>query len=94
MIHEAKAEDLKNLSRRGFLRMFGGTAASAVVAPTKTFVFFGDILRPRSTPIIPSFPQDILVGNSPWFMGVAGIIGIIPFLMGKSPEQIDALLKA
>lgn len=48
MIHIAKAGDeereAKGLSRRGFLRcLLGGAAAAA--APTKTFVFFGNILR-------------------------------------------------
>ena len=75
MIHVAKEEDLKKLGRRGFLRMFGTTAASAVVAPTKTFVFFGDIFRPR-TPAIPSFPkvEGLVLPPEWWMVGVAGMV--------------------
>lgn len=34
------------MDRRGFLRLLG-VGAAAAVAPTKTFAFFGGILRPR-----------------------------------------------
>lgn len=77
MIHIAKEEDLKKLSRRGFLSMFGTTAASVAVAPTKTFVFFGDIFRPR-TPVISPFPTVeglLLPPHVLMMMGVAGFIG-------------------
>jgi hypothetical protein len=76
MIHVAKEEDLKKLGRRGFLRMFGTTAASAVVAPTKTFVFFGDIFRPRM-PVIPPFPmtkEGMMLKPEWWMFGIAGIV--------------------
>lgn len=75
MIHVAKEEDLKKLSRRGFLRMFGTTAASAAVAPTKTFVFFGDILRPRKS-VIPPFPpvEGLKLPAEWWMLGVAGVV--------------------
>lgn len=75
MIHIANEEDLKKLSRRGFLRMFGTTAASAAVAPTKTFVFFGDIFRPR-TPVITPFPtvEGLVLPPQWWMLGVAGVM--------------------
>jgi hypothetical protein len=75
MIHIAKEEDLKKLSRRGFLNIFGTTAASAVVAPTKTFVFFGDIFRPR-TPVIHQFPkvEGLVLPPEWWMLGVAGMV--------------------
>lgn len=34
------------MNRRGFLRLLGGAVAAAV-APTKTYAFFGEILRPK-----------------------------------------------
>jgi hypothetical protein len=36
------------MDRRGFLRMLG-LGAAAVVAPAKTYAFFGNILRPKPT---------------------------------------------
>lgn len=88
MIYQAKEEDLKKLSRRGFLRMFSMTAASVAVAPTKTFVFFGDILRPRTTPIA-QFPTiEGLVIKPEWIlMGVAGMIFGMGLLM--TPGKIS-----
>lgn len=76
MIHIAKEEDLKKLSRRGFLSMFGTTAAAAVVAPTKTFVFFGDIFRPR-TPVIPPLPINglLLPAHLLLLGGIGAILG-------------------
>lgn len=37
---------VSQMDRRGFLRTLG-LAAAAAVAPTKTYAFFGGILRPR-----------------------------------------------
>lgn len=82
MIVEAKEEDLKKLGRRGFLRMFGSTAAAAVVAPTKTFVFFGDILRPKEQPIFTPPKDLILPFDIMGLVGVAGIMGAIILGMG------------
>lgn len=82
MIVEAKEEDLKRLGRRGFLRMFGGAAAAAIVAPTKTFVFFGDIFRPQA-PVIPAFPglPEGMVIKPEWILtGAVSMIGAL--LMG------------
>lgn len=87
MIHIAKEEDLKRLSRRGFLRMFGTTAASAAVAPTKTFVFFGDIFRPR-TLVIPPLPTiEGLLIKPEWLMMVAG--GIMGAALLLTPGKIS-----
>lgn len=87
MIYEAKEEDLKKLSRRGFLRMFGSTAASVAVAPTKTFVFFGNILRPKA-PVF-TFPK---IEGTPlppewWMLGVSGVIMGAALLL--SPGKIS-----
>lgn len=51
MIHIAKKGDeeleARGVSRRGFLRMLAGGAASAVMPmPTKSYFFFGGIHRP------------------------------------------------
>ncbi len=86
MIVEAKEEDLKKLGRRGFLRMFGATAASAVVAPTKTFVFFGDILRPKAPiiPATPAIPEGIMF-KPEWLIGGAVLIGAMLLSPGRLP---------
>lgn len=84
MIYQAKESDLKNLSRRGFLRLFGTTAATAVVAPTKTFVFFGDILRPKAPPIMQAIPKLEGIIKPEWFI-VAGIAAVGLLL---SPELL------
>lgn len=88
MIHVAKEEDLKKLGRRGFLRMFGTTAASAVVAPTKTFVFFGDIFRPR-TPVIPHLPtvEGIIIKPEWMLLGAVGMIGMMGLIL--TPGKIS-----
>lgn len=77
MIVEAREEDLKKLGRRGFLRMFGATAASAVVAPTKTFVFFGDILRPKEQPIFTPPQNLVLPPDIIGLMAIAGLMGAV-----------------
>lgn len=79
MIFVAKKGDeeieARRLSRRGFLRLAVGGAASVAV-PTKTYAFFGNILRtPAPTPfqphllaavgIIPILMGGILIGGSP-----------------------------
>lgn len=88
MIHVAKEEDLKKLSRRGFLRMFGTTAASVAVVPTKTFVFFGDIFRPR-TPVIPPFPKVEGLLLPPHLMGLIGVGGIMAAMLLLTPGKIS-----
>jgi len=39
---------MTDVNRRGFLRMLG-LGAAAAITPTKTYAFFGNILRPRPT---------------------------------------------
>jgi hypothetical protein len=87
MIVEAKEEDLKKLGRRGFLRMLGATAASAVVAPTKTFVFFGDILRPREQPVWTPPNNLVLTANMLQLLAVGGIFGAMLLVGGGIPKQ-------
>ena len=53
MIHIAKSGDIEkevNLSRRRFLSFLVGGAASAAM-PTKTYAFFGNILRSPAIPV-------------------------------------------
>lgn len=86
MIVEAKEADLKKLGRRGFLRMFGATAASAVVAPTKTFVFFGDILRPKEQPLFTP-PQNLILTSDMLQLLCAGsIIGAMLLFGAARPS--------
>jgi hypothetical protein len=88
MIIEAKEEDLKKLGRRGFLRMFGATAASAVVAPTKTFVFFGDVLRPREQPVWTPPNNMVLTSEMLQLMVVGGFFGAM-LLVGGGKKLIS-----
>lgn len=75
MIHIVRDEDLKNLSRRGFLRLFGTATATAAAAPTKSFFFFGDILKAPALPQIPSLPfVDAVLFNPPWWSAGIGVI--------------------
>jgi len=71
MIHVAREEDLKLLSRRKFLGMFTTAAPAAVIAPRKTFVFFGNILRPAPAVVPVNLQNWITMG------GLSAIIGAV-----------------
>jgi len=77
MIHVAKEEDLKTLSRRGFLRMFMTAAPAAIIAPKKTFVFFGDILRRPAVQAMPAIPLDLLSNPLLYVIGAVPIMALL-----------------
>jgi hypothetical protein len=75
MIHIAHEEDLKRLSRRGFMSLFGTTVASVAVAPTQSFFFFGDVLKSPAVAVIPSLPfAEGVIFNPPWWSEGMGVI--------------------
>jgi len=53
------------MDRRSFLRTLC-LGAAAVVAPTKTYAFFGNILRPTPTVIAPTFRIEVSDDQYTW----------------------------
>lgn len=78
MIIEAKEEDLKKLSRRGFLRIFSTAAPAAIIAPRKTFVFFGDILRRPAVTPYQGLPPELFANPSALMLvGAVGLFAVL-----------------
>lgn len=83
MIHIAKKGDeeleARGVSRRGFLRMLAGGAASAAMPmPTKSYFFFGGIYR--SPPVQLLLPMHLMIAGG--FLSV-GLLFASPEKLGK-----------